>query len=335
MPPAQRVGGRVRRGVGEQRQHEALGVPEGVPVVARARSGPSPGWRRRSARAPACSTWNRPKRTACCTHGVALDLDVGGVPEVVEVLALARQQAVPAGVAARRSSAPRPGRAAAGCERTARPAVGQELDDRAASRPARSMQTTVVRAQSARRVGLARRTRPGASTTWSMPAAMSRPLRAGAVQQQRAVLLDVVLHGHQRVVERRRDPRVAGSGGCASLATSSDCTMTRTARRRRPRPRSTMAATARCVNDTSRVERIRTRLPAGEVQSALRGQRAGPQVEHALVAMQLAVAHVERLVVDQQPDQLAVGDVDDRLARTRGSRSRPRRRAAGAARRTS
>ena len=29
---------------------------------------------------------------------------------------------------------------------------------------------------------------------------------------------------------------------------------------------------------------------------------------------QPAVAHVERLVVDQQPDQLAVGDIDQRLA---------------------
>ena len=32
------------------------------------------------------------------------------------------------------------------------------------------------------------------------------------------------------------------------------------------------------------------------------------------MATQLAVAQVERLVVDEQPDELAVGDVDDRLA---------------------
>src|ERR1700761_1115777 len=42
-------------------------------------------------------------------------------------------------------------------------------------------------------------------------------------------------------------------------------------------------------------------------------QRAGPQVEHPLVAQQLAVANVEWLVVDQQAQDLAVGDVDDRL----------------------
>src|ERR1700757_965815 len=43
------------------------------------------------------------------------------------------------------------------------------------------------------------------------------------------------------------------------------------------------------------------------------GQRAAPQVEHPLVAQQLAVANVEWLVVDQQAQDLAVGNVDDRL----------------------
>src|SRR5674536_235185 len=43
------------------------------------------------------------------------------------------------------------------------------------------------------------------------------------------------------------------------------------------------------------------------------GQRAGAQVEHALVLAQLAVPHVERLIVDEQPNQLAIRDVDDRL----------------------
>ena len=44
-------------------------------------------------------------------------------------------------------------------------------------------------------------------------------------------------------------------------------------------------------------------------------QRTGPQVEHSFVRDQLAVPHVEGLVVDEQPDRLAVGHVDDRLAR--------------------
>src|SRR5579859_2952845 len=43
------------------------------------------------------------------------------------------------------------------------------------------------------------------------------------------------------------------------------------------------------------------------------GQRARPQVEDALVGVQGAVPDVEGFVVDQQADDLAVGDVDDRL----------------------
>ena len=50
MAPAQRVGRRRRDGVAEHGQHEALGVPERVPVVARARSGP---WPRSPAARPA------------------------------------------------------------------------------------------------------------------------------------------------------------------------------------------------------------------------------------------------------------------------------------------
>ena len=42
-------------------------------------------------------------------------------------------------------------------------------------------------------------------------------------------------------------------------------------------------------------------------------QQAGAQVEHALVTTQLAVAQIQRLVLDEQADQLAVRDVDDRL----------------------
>ena len=43
-------------------------------------------------------------------------------------------------------------------------------------------------------------------------------------------------------------------------------------------------------------------------------QHAVAQVEHALMAVQRSVAHVKRRVADEQADDLAVGDVDDRLA---------------------
>ena len=71
---------------------------------------------------------------------------------------------------------------------------------------------------------------------------------------------------------------------------------------------------ARWVSDTIRVEVIRTREPAGEVQSACRVSVPARRSSTRSCEMQRAVAQVERLVVDQQPDQLAVGDVDDRLA---------------------
>jgi hypothetical protein len=41
---------------------------------------------------------------------------------------------------------------------------------------------------------------------------------------------------------------------------------------------------------------------------------AGTQVQHALVSFQLTVSDVERLVVHEQAEKLAVGNVDHRLA---------------------
>ena len=59
------------------------------------------------------------------------------------------------------------------------------------------------------------------------------------------------------------------------------------------------------------------RWPAGDCPLDGSAQHAGAHVEDALVVQQLAVAQVERFVVDEQPDELAVGDVDDCLARLR------------------
>ncbi len=57
--------------------------------------------------------------------------------------------------------------------------------------------------------------------------------------------------------------------GCGSLATSSDCT---TIRAGAPTASTShwIAATARCVSDTSRTDRTRTSWPAGERQCASR-----------------------------------------------------------------
>ena len=163
---------------------------------------------------------------------------------------------------------------------------------------------------------------------------MRSPRLAGAVHQDPAAV--AVAARPRRPADgpgRRRRGGRRWPPAPSSLATSSDCTTTGKA----SSTGSTMysiAATARWVSDTSRVERTRTRRPVGEIHSTERRQRAGAHVEHALVVDQGAVAQVERLVLDEQPDDLAVGDVDHRLAVLRDSRSRPPRRAAAASRRT-
>src|SRR5215213_7340134 len=96
--------------------------------------------------------------------------------------------------------------------------------------------------------------------------------------------------GDSRIAAVRGSAERADDSG--SFATSSDWTTTRTG----PSSGSTsymIAAVERWTQDT------------------------GAEVELALVREQPAVAQVERLVVDEQADDLAVGDVDDRLARLR------------------
>ena len=78
-----------------------------------------------------------------------------------------------------------------------------------------------------------------------------------------------------------------------------------------------MAATARWVKrDHARRSETFTARPAGETQVD-RGAVSVPARRSRIrsCASQRAVADVEGLVVDEEPDQLAVGDVDDRLAR--------------------
>ena len=127
MAPAQRVAGRMRRDVRQDRQRVRLHVPERVAVVAAAGQ-PLRGDR------PALGARSRLEHLEdgeagrLLERGVAVELDVRAPPEVVEVLALRGEQPVPARaqrrgqrrvdlVAHRRQRAP------------ARPAVGEELHD--------------------------------------------------------------------------------------------------------------------------------------------------------------------------------------------------------------
>ena len=101
VPPPQGVGDGGRPGVREHRQHVGLGVPEGVAVVAGAGEtfrGDRPLLRahRRLQHA------EHREPDGLLERGVALDLDVGARPEVVEELALVAQEARPSRCAWRR-----------------------------------------------------------------------------------------------------------------------------------------------------------------------------------------------------------------------------------------
>ena len=128
QPPLQRLGGGLGRRVGEQRQDVGLGVPEGVAVVAGAGQ---PLRRDRPALAAGARLQRVEEAEAdrLLQLGVAVELDVGALPEVVEVGALVGDQLVPAGVAGlgeRRADLVAQGRDRA----PRRPAVGDELGDR-------------------------------------------------------------------------------------------------------------------------------------------------------------------------------------------------------------
>ena len=127
VAPPQRIGGRVRRRIGQHREDEALRVPEGVAVVA----GPGQALGRDRALFRARSGLEgveQRKANSLLELRVAVELDVGAIPEVVEILTLQGDEAVPTGVARLRER--RDDEIANGRKRSlARPAVGDELDD--------------------------------------------------------------------------------------------------------------------------------------------------------------------------------------------------------------
>ncbi len=126
-PPPQRVGHGVRRGIGEHRQHVSLGVPEGMAVIAGSGE-PLGGDRAAFGAGTGLQQVEEPESHGLLGFGVTLDLDVGAVPEVVQIFALRIQQALPSGVA---GAVQRGGDLVAQCRARAhaRPAVRQVLDD--------------------------------------------------------------------------------------------------------------------------------------------------------------------------------------------------------------
>jgi hypothetical protein len=125
--PAERACGGGRGSVGEHRQDEALGVPERVAVVAG--SGESLGGDRSLFGARArLERVEEGEAQRLLQFGIAVDLDVGAGPEVIQVGALASDEPLPAGRA-------RGGQSGSDLivqsrsRALARPAVGEELDD--------------------------------------------------------------------------------------------------------------------------------------------------------------------------------------------------------------
>src|SRR5215472_8310712 len=95
VSPAEGVGRGGWQGVGEDGEDERLGVPEGVPVVsgsgeALGGDGPVLGAR------PGLHDVEQAEADGLLDLDVAVDLDVGALPEGVQVLALLIEQPLPA-----------------------------------------------------------------------------------------------------------------------------------------------------------------------------------------------------------------------------------------------
>ena len=152
------------------------------------------------------------------------------------------------------------------------------------------------------------------STTWSMPAAIRSPLsrvRWTSTMRRSCTSCSSATSG-----ARQRGGR-ARVGGLWSLRAR--WRRARTGRRRAPAAVDRLDLEAdrgdRALDEGDDAGRLELDLaPARRAPADLAPQLARAQVERARVGEQLAVADVERLVVDQQPDELAVGGVDDGLA---------------------
>ena len=127
VPPAQLVGDGLGGRVGEHREHEGLGVPERVAVVTRAGQSLRGHGSLLSPRGRLQDV-EEGEADGLLQLGVSLEVDVGAAPEVVEVRALFREQAVPArqqgGGQRSLDLVPESRRGA-----LFGPAVGQELDE--------------------------------------------------------------------------------------------------------------------------------------------------------------------------------------------------------------
>src|SRR5674476_1411005 len=217
---------------------------------------------RRSVRAPDCSTWNSPNRTACCSSGLP-STSTSAASQNSSRYARCSRTSPSQPVKRAPDSAPATWSRTAASERRLDHPYPISFTTRSCS-PGCSVQAIVRRAQSwltATSVSV----RPGASTMCPMPAPMRRPLarvRCSSTIERSSRSCATGWRGRSSTAATRgsRDSR-----GCCSFATSSDCRVIRAARSTGSTTYS-MAAIARCENDTSRRERTRTRVCALDVR---------------------------------------------------------------------
>ena len=298
VPPAQRIGGRVRGRQGQHRQHEGLGIPERVPVVA----GPGQplGGDRLGLRARTGLQHVEQREAHRLLHlGVPVYLDVGTIPEVVKVRALLGEQPVPAAVPGCAECRPR--LITYGRQRPlARRAKGDELDH----------------AQLLPR--LQHRGHGDQATVGEHPGLDQHPGRA----------VDQVIHGRGHVLPaelrrvREHDNRSVGVQIVASERTveRGGCAGVRAGRRRQLLVRHQLGLHREPRRNGERFHLIADRSdgPLGERHQPGRGeadpfsgrrhplgtavQHPGAKVEQALVGTQVASTDIERLVIDKQAD---------------------------------
>jgi hypothetical protein len=310
VPPPQRAGHGLGQGVRQHGQREHLGVPEDVAVV------PGPGQalgrdRSQLGAGAGLQDVEQPEPDGLLDLLVAFDPHVRGVPELVEVVPLLPAQAFPAGelrgrqrpadlIADRRQRTP------------AGPAVGQQLDHRqllAGLQDAGDRGAGPVAVRFGAHVGLGRPVDLVAHR-----GAQPKPAALGARDQLGAGVVEEPLLDLQRLGEHGGDPRVLALR--RQRLVGDQLGLHDQAQRLVDRLDLVPDRGDRALGERDQAGAVYADPPPGRrlpLQLAVEG--AGAEVEHPGVRDQFAVADVEGLVVDQQPDRLAVGHVDDGLPR--------------------
>jgi hypothetical protein len=305
VPPAQRVGGRVRRGVGQDRQHVGLGVPEAVPVVTRpgqplGRDGPALG--------PGGSLQHVEQREPrrLLDLRIPLQLHVSAVPERVQVGPLRGGQAIPAGL---HGHGERRVRLVTdrGQRPVTRPAVGHELDQ---PQPLPGLECRRHRHPAQVREALRPHLRSGRPVDNVVHHRSDQQAAApGGVHQPGARAARRVLPGGQRRPEHGRDPGITARRG--KLLVGHELGLHRHRYLAVEGLHVVADGRDRPLREGHQPGRGHPDCPPGRGDPVGGpAQCPGPEVQAPLMGPQLPVADVERRVVHQEPDQLAVRHVD-------------------------